>query len=134
MDDVKHELADVVIIGSGPAGMQATLVLAHTSKKIIVCDDPSPPRNAAPHGVHNFLGVEGFLPAEVRELAWKQIDVYESAELRQERVTEVQRAQARSFLVMGGEGSRVLARELVFARAIHEPVRLVVNRRTPVGR
>jgi thioredoxin reductase len=38
---------DVAIIGSGPAGMQATLVLARTRKKIVVFDDPRPARNAA---------------------------------------------------------------------------------------
>jgi hypothetical protein len=51
-------------------------------KRIIVFDDPEPPRNAASHGVHNFLGLDGLLPSEIRKIAWKQIDKYDSAEFR----------------------------------------------------
>ncbi len=62
---------DVAIIGSGPAGMQATLVLARTRKKIVVFDDPRPPRNAASHGVHDFLGLDGTAsPAPAHWLTW----------------------------------------------------------------
>ncbi len=55
----QNNIFDVAIIGSGPAGMQATLVLAQTRKKIVVFDDLRLPRNAASHGVHNFLGLDG---------------------------------------------------------------------------
>ena len=68
------EQIDVAIIGGGPAGLQAALVLARTRKKVVVFDAPIPPRNAASHGVHNFLGLDGMLPAEIREQAWQQID------------------------------------------------------------
>jgi thioredoxin reductase len=47
---------DVAIIGAGPAGLQAALVLARTRKRLIVFDAPEPPRNAVSHGVHNFVG------------------------------------------------------------------------------
>ncbi|MBL8165572.1 MAG: NAD(P)/FAD-dependent oxidoreductase, partial [Anaerolineae bacterium] len=73
---------DVAIIGGGPAGLQAALMLARTRRRVLVFDSPEPPRNAASHGVHNFVGLDGLLPAEIREQAWKQIAVYNSAELR----------------------------------------------------
>ncbi len=41
------EEIDIAILGGGPAGLQAALVLSRTRKKIIVFDDPQPPRNAA---------------------------------------------------------------------------------------
>src|SRR3712207_8047574 len=59
--------------------------LFRSRKKIIVFDDPEPPRNAASHGVHGFLGLDGFLPKDIRRIAWEQIDKYDSAELREER-------------------------------------------------
>ena len=65
---------EVAIIGGGPAGMQAALVRARTGKKIVVFDDPQPPRNAASHGVHNILGLDGLSPAEIRRVAWEQIN------------------------------------------------------------
>jgi thioredoxin reductase len=67
------EQVDVGILGGGPAGLQAVLVLSRTRKKIIVFDDPELPRNAASHGVHNFLGLDDLLPSEIRKIAWKQI-------------------------------------------------------------
>ncbi len=37
------EEMDIAILGGGPAGLQAALVLSRTRKKIIVFDDPEPP-------------------------------------------------------------------------------------------
>jgi thioredoxin reductase len=80
---------DVAILGGGPAGLQAALVLSRTRKKIMVFDDPEPPRNAASHGVHNFLGLDGLLPADIRKIAWQQIDRYASAELHKNKIANV---------------------------------------------
>lgn len=40
------EQVDIVILGGGPAGLQAALVLSRTRKKIVVFDNPEPPRFA----------------------------------------------------------------------------------------
>jgi thioredoxin reductase len=56
---LEQEQIDIAIVGGGPAGLQAALVLSRTRKKIIVFDDPESPRNAASHGIHNFLGLDG---------------------------------------------------------------------------
>ena len=87
----KHQVEeiDIAILGGGPAGLQAALVLSRTRKKIIVFDDPQPPRNAASHGVHNFLGLDGLLPAGIRKVAWQQIDKYDSPEFRKEKIVNV---------------------------------------------
>src|SRR5215203_6363259 len=95
-----EQIIDVAILGGGPAGLQAALILARTRKKIIVFDDPEPPRNAASHGVHGFLGLDGFLPTDIRRIAWEQIDKYDSAELREERVVNISKGDVG---VGGGE-------------------------------
>jgi thioredoxin reductase len=61
-------------LGEGPAGLNAALVLSRTRKKVIVFDDPEPQRNAASHGVHCFLGLDGLSPTDVHNIAWKQIN------------------------------------------------------------
>jgi len=115
MSNTTPEHADVAILGSGPAGMQAALVTSRTRKKVVVFDDPEPPRNGASHGVHNFLGLENLLPAEIRETAWEQINAYQSAELREERVADVHRLEDRSFILTGAEGTELRATKIIVA-------------------
>jgi thioredoxin reductase len=114
------EQTDVAILGGGPAGLQAALVIARSGKKVVVSDDPEPPRNSASHGVHNFLGLDGLLPAEIREVAWKQIDVYQSAELRNERVTDVKRKPAGGFMITGAKGTQLEAAKVVLSVGYHD--------------
>lgn len=106
---------DIAIIGGGPAGLQATLILSRLRKKIIVFDAPEPPRNGASHGVHNFLGLDSLLPSEIREQAWRQINVYNSAELRAERVIDIQSEPENGFKVTGDAGSGVTAKHVILA-------------------
>lgn len=106
---------DVAIVGGGPAGLQAALVLARTRKRVVVFDGPESPRNAASHGVHNFVGLDGLLPSEIREQAWRQIDVYGCARLERQAVTAIGRDEASGdFLVTASEG-RWRARHVVLA-------------------
>lgn len=111
---MKQERYDIAIIGGGPAGLQTALILARTRKRIIVFDAPEPPRNGASHGVHNFVGLDGLLPSAICEQAWEQIAVYNSAELRIERVVDVQAHEA-GFALTGEAGTSVSARHVVLA-------------------
>lgn len=91
---------DVAIIGGGPAGMQAALVLARTRKEIVVFDAPSAPRNGASRGVHNFLGLDGLLPSQIREQAWSQIDKYGAAKQVHQNVLTISRADGSDDLII----------------------------------
>lgn len=111
---------DIAVVGGGPAGLQATLILARLRKRIIVFDSPEPPRNGASHGVHNFLGLDGLLPSEIREQAWRQIDVYNSAELRVERVIDIQAEPESGFKLTGDAGSSVTAKHVILATGFRD--------------
>lgn len=117
---MKNSDYDVAIIGGGPAGLEATLVLARTRKSIIVFDDPQPPRNSASHGVHNLLGLDGFRPAELREIAWKQIAAYQSAERRYEQVISIGKAADAYFDVTSETGSSIRAKHVILAFGYHD--------------
>ena len=112
---------DIVIIGGGPAGLQAALVLSRTQKRIIVFDDPTPPRNASSHGVHDFLGLEGLLPARVREVSWEQINKYTSAKLLKETVVDIkQEGNDSKFTVTGSDGTISNTRKVILALGYHD--------------
>jgi thioredoxin reductase len=56
---------DCVIVGAGPAGLNAALVLGRARRRILVLDDGAP-RNYATHEMHGVLGHDGLDPAELR--------------------------------------------------------------------
>jgi len=121
LNETKHGLKqiDVAILGGGPAGLQAALVLSRTRKRIIIFDDPEPPRNAASHGVHNFIGIDGLLPTEIRKIAWKQIDSYGSTELRKEKIVNINKGDG-AFLVTNDNETSVKAKKIVLAVGYHD--------------
>lgn len=55
---------DVVILGGGPAGLNAGLMLARSRRSVLVVDAGSP-RNAPADGVHGLLGHDGTAPSEL---------------------------------------------------------------------
>ena len=115
-------IIDAAILGAGPAGLQAALVLSRTRKRIIVFDDPEPPRNTASHGVHNFLGLDGFLPADIRKIAWEQIDKYQSTEFRKEKIVNVSKEEGEDgiFVITSDNETSIKAKKVVLAIGYHD--------------
>ncbi len=109
-------------MGGGPAGLQAALVLSRTRKKVIVFDDPEPPRNTASHGVHNFLGLDGFLPADIRKIAWEQIYKYQSTEFRKEKIVNVSKEEGEDgiFVITSDNETSIKAKKVVLAIGYHD--------------
>lgn len=79
---------DCAIIGGGPAGLNAALVLGRARRSVIVFDDYTP-RNAVTVYTHGFMTRDGVKPVELRRLAWRDMERYPSVALVRKRVTEV---------------------------------------------
>ncbi len=56
---------DCIVVGAGPAGLNAALVLGRARRRVLVLDHAEP-RNAATHEMHGVLGHDGLDPAELR--------------------------------------------------------------------
>ena len=56
---------DCIIVGAGPAGLNAALVLGRARWRVLVLDNGAP-RNYATHEMHGVLGHDGLDPAELR--------------------------------------------------------------------
>ncbi|MDF2662755.1 MAG: pyridine nucleotide-disulfide oxidoreductase, class [Paenibacillus sp.] len=74
---VDKKLLDVAIIGGGPSGLSAALVLGRARKHVAVIDEGRP-RNAVTHETHGFLTRDGISPGEFRRIAKEQIGAYPS--------------------------------------------------------
>src|SRR3954465_809098 len=56
---------DCIVVGAGPAGLNAALVLGRARRRVLVLDDGTP-RNYATHEMHGVLGHDGLDPHELR--------------------------------------------------------------------
>lgn len=84
----EHEQYDAVVIGGGPAGLQATLTLARVHRKVLMVDSGSYRNDPADH-MHNVVTHDGTPPAEFRAAARKELAAYSTAAVRDDAVTSV---------------------------------------------
>ncbi|SFS53149.1 NAD(P)/FAD-dependent oxidoreductase [Paenibacillus sp. 453mf] len=66
---------DCIIVGGGPAGLNAALVLGRARKSVLVIDAEEP-RNRVTRHSHGFLTRDGITPHEFRRVAKEQIEAY----------------------------------------------------------
>ena len=109
-------MLDVIIIGAGPAGLSGALVLGRCRRRVLVCD-AGHPRNAASHGLHNYLTRDGFDPQEFLRLGREELKSYETVKLLSLEVTDVQRLE-KGFEVTLSTGEHVRARKLLIATGV----------------
>jgi thioredoxin reductase len=68
-------LYDVAIIGGGPAGLNAAVVLGRCQRKVILFDTGKP-RNVRSEGIHNYLTRDHIAPLDFLHLAHEEIKKY----------------------------------------------------------
>jgi thioredoxin reductase len=107
---------DVIIVGAGPAGLSAALVLGRCRRRVLICD-AGHPRNAMSRGLHGFLTRDGIEPAEFLRIGREQLRQYETVELRETEVTDARRV-AESFELTLADGERVASRKLLLATGV----------------
>jgi thioredoxin reductase len=113
--DRQSDPVDVAIVGGGPAGMSAALVLGRMRRTVVVFDTEEP-ANAVSHGVGGLLTRDGTPPAELRAIGREQIAKYPTVEFRRDEVTAARKTDA-GFEVDAGGGT-VTARRLLLAHGL----------------
>jgi thioredoxin reductase len=108
---------DVIIVGAGPAGLSAALMLGRSRRRVLVCDSGHP-RNAASRAMHGFLTRDGVPPREFLAIAREQLRQYDTVELRDvEGLDAACRSDAR-FHVRLADGTEHGARKLLIATGV----------------
>lgn len=104
---------DCVIIGGGPAGLNAALVLGRARKNVVVLDEGRP-RNQVTRETHGFLTRDGISPREFRLLAREEISAYPSVEFVDEAAVSISGTDG-DFQITTTEGTICRGKKVLFA-------------------
>ncbi len=107
----------MVVVGGGPAGLSAALVLGRMRRWVLVLDTDAP-ANAVSKEVHGFLSRDGTPPAEVRAAGREQLLPYESVDCRPVSARSARRLADGRFEVGLEDGTEVVARRLLLAHGM----------------
>jgi thioredoxin reductase len=109
---------DCAIIGGGPAGLSAALVLGRAKRNVVLFDD-NQPRNAVTQESHGFLTRDGVEPDEFRHIAHQEIGKYPSVEIRQAQITNVINHE-NSFELIEDNNTVFQAKTIILATGLKE--------------
>jgi thioredoxin reductase len=107
---------DVIIVGAGPAGLSAALLLGRARRRVVLCHG-GPPRNHPSHALRGFLTRDGMPPREFLRIAREQLGLYASVQIRDRQVVAAERT-ADQFEVTLEDGSRLRSRFLLLATGV----------------
>jgi thioredoxin reductase len=111
---------DAIVIGGGPAGLQATLTLARVHRRVLMLDSGRYRNDAAAH-MHNVVTHDGTPPADFRKVAREQVAAYPTAMIWEDTVTAVRAAGEGFEVVLDDPDDTVLtARGLVLATGVRD--------------
>lgn len=109
-------LYDTIIIGGGPAGLSAALVLGRCMRRILVCDSGRY-RNERSQALHCYMGNDGIRPSDLLESARRQLKPYETVSMKRATVLGITQEDD-GFLVRFEPGEEVRGRTLLIATGV----------------
>ncbi|WP_212951311.1 NAD(P)/FAD-dependent oxidoreductase [Paenibacillus cookii] len=110
---MSKQLLDAVIIGGGPAGLNAALMLGRARKHVAVIDEGKP-RNAVTRETHGFLTRDGVSPFEFRRIAKEELGAYPSVTLVEDTAVSIA-GEDGNFQIETAQGNLYASKKLLFA-------------------
>jgi len=129
------ETYDVLIIGGGPAGLRAEIMLGRSCRRVLVIDSGEP-RNLRALQVNGYLGLPVISPTALRECGEEQARIFDVNFLHgvvedafcpngTASTGDSAGAQTTMFQLRLQDGSRVSGRKLLFATGIRDELPLI---------
>lgn len=110
-------MRDVIIVGGGPAGLNAALILGRCRRDVLLCD-AGRPRNATAPLTWGLFTRDGTAPFDLRAKGRADLDRYDTVERRAVEVVAARRDDS-GFEIVLADGGRERSRRLVLATGLH---------------
>jgi thioredoxin reductase len=107
---------DCIIVGGGPAGLSAALMLGRCRRRVLLCD-AGEQRNLPAREIHGYPTRDGTSPADYLRMARAELGRYGTIECRELEIVDARREGDR-FLLRGADGARLTTRRLLLTTGV----------------
>ena len=110
------EIYDCIIVGGGPAGLNAAIVLGRCRRKVLIFDTEQY-RNRYSHGIHNYLTRDDILPHDFLQLCQRELEKYSIQKIRK-KVINAKKNDDGIFVVKDENGTVYYSKKLLIATGL----------------
>lgn len=110
------EVYDCIVVGGGPAGLNAAIVLGRCRRKVLVFDTEQY-RNRYSHGIHNYLTRDDMLPNEFLKICHDELQKYSIQKIRK-KVVSAKKDEEDMFVVKDENGTIYYSKKLLIATGL----------------
>ncbi|CAN5317292.1 NAD(P)/FAD-dependent oxidoreductase [soil metagenome] len=110
------DIFDVIIVGAGPAGLNAAVVLGRCNRKVLLFDHGKQ-RNRHAQGMHNYLTRDDISPKKFLKLSLEEIKKYGVKFLRLE-IHSAKKEKDNLFAVRDVKGKMYQSRKMLLATGL----------------
>ncbi|AYV66543.1 NAD(P)/FAD-dependent oxidoreductase [Niallia circulans] len=109
-------MLDCIVIGGGPAGLNASLVLGRARMKTILFDDDKP-RNSVTQESHGFITRDGIKPSQFKQLGKEELKKYPDVFFKHQQVTEIKKVN-KYFIIFTDQNESYQAKKIILSTGL----------------